>query len=58
MKVNDLPSFTIRVLKLGAISFSRLLLKLLPAHTMFVINNLIPFAFFAMTLVKKWPFCN
>jgi hypothetical protein len=58
MKVNDLPSFIIRVLELGAMSFSRLFIKLLLAQTRFVINNLIPLAFFAMTLVKNGPFCN
>jgi hypothetical protein len=46
MKMNDLPSFIIRVLELGATSFSRLLIKLLLAQTRFVISNLIPLAFF------------
>jgi hypothetical protein len=56
MKVNYFPSFTIRVLKLGEMNFSRLLLKLLLAQTNFVINNLIPLAFFAMTLIKNGHF--
>jgi hypothetical protein len=53
VKVNDLPSSTIRAPKLGAMSFSGVLIKLLLAQTRFVINNLIFLAFFAMTHCKN-----
>jgi len=55
MKVNNLPSFTIRAPKLGATIFSILLVTLLLAQTRFVINNLISLAFFALISLEFLP---